>query len=161
VIRAKGEAEGFKFIQKMMDQVHSFSPSWSTAYGLFTKKQAKAALSYVTSPIYHQVEEKNNDYVALEFKEGHPIQFEFLGIPESCKNCELAEKFVNLMLSDAGQKLIMQKNYMFPVVKNVKEGTAFAEIPQFKTMNDFQIPSAQEVERLLKKWSDLRRGDSN
>jgi thiamine transport system substrate-binding protein len=160
-VRAKGEEEGFKYVQKMMDQVHSFSPSWSTAYGLFTKKQAKTALSYVTSPVYHQVEEKNNDYVALEFKEGHPIQFEFMGIPDSCKNCELAEKFVNLMLSDAGQKLIMQKNYMFPVVKNIKEGTPFAEIPQFKTLNDFQTPSTQEVERLLKKWSDLRRGDSN
>lgn len=161
VIRAKGEEEGFKFIQKMMEQVHSFSPSWSTAYGLFTKKQSKATLSYVTSPIYHQVEEKNNDFVALEFKEGHPIQFEFVGIPASCRNCELAEKFVNLMLSDEGQKTIMQKNFMFPIVKNVKEGTPFAEIPQFKTLNDFQIPSAQEVERLLKKWSDLRRGDSN
>jgi thiamine transport system substrate-binding protein len=161
VIRAKGEEEGFKYIQRMMDQVHSYSPSWSTAYGLFTKKQAKVALSYVTSPVYHQVEEKNNDYVALEFKEGHPIQFEFMAIPEACKNCELAEKFVNLMLSDEGQKLIMQKNYMFPVVKKVKDGTPFADIPQFKTLSDLQIPSTQEVERLLKKWSELRRGDSN
>ncbi len=159
VVRAKGEDEGFKFIQKIMDQVHSYSPTWSAAYGLFTKKQAKLALSYVTSPVYHQVEEKNNDYVALEFKEGHPIQYEFMGIPDFCKNCELAERFVNLMLSDQGQKLIMQKNYMFPIIKNVKEGTPFADIPQFKTLGDFQIPPAQEVERLLKKWSEVRRGD--
>lgn len=161
VVRAKGEEEGFKFIQKTMDQVHSYSPTWSAAYGLFTKKQAKLALSYVTSPVYHQIEEKNNDYVALEFKEGHPIQYEFMGIPDFCKNCELAERFVNLMLSDQGQKLIMQKNYMFPIIKNVKEGTPFANIPQFKTLGDFQIPSAQEVERLLKKWSEVRRGDGN
>jgi thiamine transport system substrate-binding protein len=161
VIRAKGEDEGFKYIQKMMDQAHSFSPSWATAYGLLTKKQVKAALSYVTSPVYHQVEEKNNDYVALEFKEGHPIQFEFMGIPESCRHCDLAEKFVNLILSEQGQKLVMQKNYMFPIVKGVKEGTPFANIPQFKTLTDFQIPSTQEVERLLKKWSELRRGELN
>lgn len=161
VIRAKGEEEGFKFIRKTMDQVHSYSPSWSAAYGLFTKKQAKMALSYVTSPVFHQVEEKNNDYVALEFKEGHPIQYEFMGIPDFCKNCELAERFVNLMLSDQGQRLIMEKNFMFPIIKGVKEDTPFAQVPQFKTLNDFQIPSAQEVERLLKKWSDVRRGDGN
>ncbi len=161
VIRAKGEDQGFKYIQKTMDQVHSYSPTWSTAYGLFTKKQVKTVLSYVTSPVYHQVEDKNNDYVALEFKEAHPIQYEFVGIPEFCKNCELAEKFVNLMLSNQGQKLIMQKNYMFPIIKNVKEGTPFADVPQFKTLNDFQIPSAQEVERLLKRWSEIRRGEGN
>ncbi|MGZ3742411.1 MAG: thiamine ABC transporter substrate-binding protein [Pseudobdellovibrionaceae bacterium] len=161
VIHAKGEEEGFKYIQKTMDQVHSYAPTWSAAYGLFTKKQAKIALSYVTSPLYHQLEEKNNDFIALEFTEGHPIQFEFLGIPESCKNCELAEKFVNLILSNEGQKLIMQKNYMFPIVKNVKEGTPFETIPEFKTLGGFQIPSVQETERLLKKWSEIRRGDGN
>lgn len=161
VIQAKGEVEGFKYIQKMMEQAHSFSPSWSAAYGLFTKKQAKIALSYVTSPVFHQIEEKNQDYVALEFKEGHPIQFEFMAIPAFCKNCELAEKFVNLLLSDEGQRLIMRKNYMFPVVKKVKEGTEFENVPHFKTLSDFQIPSTQEVERLLKRWSELRRGASN
>lgn len=159
VIHAKGEDEGFKFIRKTMEQVHSYSPTWSAAYGLFTKKQARAALSYVTSPVYHQVEEKNLDYLALEFKEGHPIQYEFMGIPEFCKNCELAERFVNLMLSEQGQKLIMEKNYMFPIIKNIKEGTPFADIPQFKTFTDFQIPSAEEVERLLQKWAEVRRGD--
>jgi len=159
VVHAKGEEEGFKFIQKMMDQVHSYSPSWSTAYGIFVKKQAKMVLSYVTSPLYHKLEERNGEYVALEFSEGHPIQFEFVGIPEFCKNCELAERFVNLMLSEEGQRLIMEKNYMFPIVKNVMEGTPFADLPKFKARSDFQIPSTQEVERFLKKWSDLRRGD--
>jgi thiamine transport system substrate-binding protein len=160
VIHEKGEEEGFKYIQKMMDQAHSFSPSWATAYGLFTKKQAKMVLSYVTSPVFHQVEEKSNDFVALQFKEPHPLQFEFVGIPEFCRNCELAERFVNLMLSGPGQKLIMEKNYMFPIVKNVKEGTPFGNLPAFKAINDFKIPSNQDVERLLKKWSDLRRGEA-
>lgn len=161
VLHAKGEEEGFKYIQKMMEQVHSYSPSWSTAYGLFTKKQAKLALSYVTSPVFHQVEEKSTDFIALEFKEPHPVQFEFVGIPEFCKNCELAERYVNLMLSNSGQKLIMEKNYMFPIVKNVKEGTPFGAVPHFKTISDFKIPSNQDVERLLKRWSELRRGEGH
>lgn len=159
VTHIKGEEEGFKYISKTMDQVHSYSPTWSAAYGLFSKKQALLALSYVTSPVYHLLEEKNSDYMALEFKEGHPIQYEFMGIPDFCRNCELAERYVNLMLSEQGQRLIMEKNYMFPIIKNVKEGTPFADVPQFKTLHEFQIPSAEEVERLLKKWTEVRRGD--
>lgn len=161
VIRTKGEDEGFKFIQKMMDQAHSFSPTWSTAYGLFTNKQAKMAYSYVTSPLYHEIEEKKKEYYAVSFVEALPVQFEFVGIPEFCRHCDLAEQFVNLMLSPEGQKIIMEKNYMFPVMKGVRENTPFATLPPMKTMDKFEILSTTEVDRLLKKWTDIRRGELN
>ncbi len=161
VVRSKGEEEGFKFLGKMMGQVHSFSPTWSTAYGLFTNKQAKIAFSYVTSPLYHEIEEKRKDYFAIPFSEALPVQFEFVGIPEFCRHCELAEQFVNLMLSNEGQKIIMEKNYMLPVMKGVRENSAFANLPQVKTMEKFEILSTTEVDRLLKRWTDIRRGELN
>ncbi|MGE5085801.1 MAG: thiamine ABC transporter substrate-binding protein [Bacillota bacterium] len=161
VVQSKGEEEGFKFLQKIMGQAHSFSPSWSTAYGLFTNKQAKIAYSYVTSPLYHEIEEKKKDYMALPFAEPLPVQFEFVGIPESCRHCDLAEKFVNLMLSQEGQKFIMEKNYMFPVMKGVRENTPFATVPDFKTMQEFKVPSTEDVEHLLKRWTEIRRGELN
>jgi thiamine transport system substrate-binding protein len=158
VIQSKGEAEGFEYLQKMMTQAHSFSPTWSSSYGLFTSKQVKMVYSYVTSPLYHEIEEKKRDYVAMTFKEPLAAQFEFMGIPEFCRHCDLAEEFVNLMLSPAGQKIIMEKNYMFPVMKGVKEGTPFASIPEFATIKKYEVPSSQEVDRLLKRWSEIRRG---
>jgi ABC transporter periplasmic binding protein, thiB subfamily len=158
VIQSKGEEEGFQYLQKMMNQAHSFSPTWSTAYGLFTNKQVKTVYSYVTSPIYHEVEEKKRDFVALSFKEPLAVQFEFMGIPEFCRHCDLAEEFVNLALSAAGQKIIMEKNYMFPVMKGVKENTPFASVPEFTTIEKFEVPSSQEVDRLLKRWAEIRRG---
>lgn len=161
VIRAKGVEEGFKYFEKLNEQVHSYSPSWSTAYGLFTKKQTKLALSYVTSPVYHQLEEKDMNYIALEFKEDHPIQVEYMGIPEFCKNCELAQAFINKMLSPEGQKIIMDRNYMLPVIQGVREGTAFAMVPRFKTIDKIETPSVSEVEDLLKRWSSVRRGEKN
>lgn len=160
VIRTKGEEEGFKYLHKMMEQAHSFSPSWSTAYGLFLKRQTMLVFSYLTSPIYHLVEEKNSDYAALEFKEAHPVQYEFLGIPEFCKQCALSERFINLMLSLEGQKIIMNRNYMFPVIKAAKDDTPFARLTP-KNLLKFEIPSSQEIDRYVKKWSELRRGDSN
>ncbi|WII70722.1 thiamine ABC transporter substrate-binding protein [Bdellovibrio sp. 22V] len=161
VIRSKGEEEGFRYLQKLMGQAHSFSPTWSTAYGLFTNKQAKLVYSYVTSPLYHEVEEKKKDYIALPFNEALPVQFEFVGIPEFCRHCDLAEQFVNLMLSPQGQKIIMEKNYMFPVMKGVIENTPFADLMNVKTMSQMEILSATEVDRLLKRWTEIRRSELN
>lgn len=164
-IKAKGEEEGLKFIQKMFDQVHSYSPSWSMAYGLFQKKKANLVYSYLTSPLYHEMVENDFNYQALTFNEPLAVQYEFLGIPEFCKQCELAEQFVNLMMSAEGQKIIMEKNFMFPVLKDVRKGTPFQTLNDIfiknKNLMPFEIPSNTDVERLLKRWSELRRGEKN
>lgn len=160
VITAKGEAEGFSFIQKLMDQVHSHSPSWSSAYGLFTNKLVKTVLSYVTSPLYHSMIEKDKNYRALEFNEGHPIQVEFGAIPNQCQSCDLAESFLRLMLSMDGQKVIMNKNFMFPVIKGVKEGTEYDTIPRYVVSTQVQFVEPQYIDQLLNKWTEFRRNES-
>lgn len=161
VIRSKGEEEGFKYLQQLMAQAHSFSPNWSTSYGLFMNNKTSLVYSYVTSPLYHEIEEKKTNFVALQFAEPLPVQFEFVGIPDFCHHCDLAEKFVNLMLSPTGQKIIMQKNYMFPVMKGIMENTPFESLRDFKTMEQMEILSQSEVDRLLKRWAEIRRGAYN
>lgn len=156
-VRSKGEDEGFKYLARLAPHAHSFAPSWSAAIGIFNRKQAKLAFSYATSPLYYQLEEKTDDVVALEFREPHPLQIEFLGVPEFCRQCELAESFVNLMLSPEGQRAIMEKNYMFPVLRGVKDGTPFAAAARFPKLMKFEIPSDAEIERLLKRWTETRR----
>lgn len=160
VLKSQGEEAGFEYIKKMMTHAHSFSPSWSTAYGLFTKKQTSLVFSYMTSPLYHQLEEKNDSYFAVTFKQPYPVQVEFLGIPEFCKNCELSEKFVNLMLSPEGQKILMEKNYMFPVLKGIRENTAFGKVPNVETL-PFEVMPEKEIDRWLKTWTELRRTERN
>lgn len=157
VLESMGEEAGFRYLRKLTEQAHSFSSSWSTAIGLFNRKQAKLVFTYSTSPIYYQQEEQSSDYVALEFEEPHPLQVEFLGVPEFCEQCELAVQFVNLVLSKEGQKIIMEKNYMYPVLRGVKEGTPFASSKYFGKVARFEIPSEAEVERRLRKWSEIRR----
>lgn len=156
LIQVKGEEAAFEFLKAFNKQVKAYSVSWSSAYGLFTRGQAKTAFSYVTSPLFHLIEEKDSDVIAAEFQEGHPLQYEFMGVPSLCKQCELAEKFVALILSEEGQKIIMEKNYMFPVVKAVREGTPFANVPPLKSY-PINIPKLSERERILKRWSALRR----
>lgn len=160
ILKTKGVDEGYKYLQKMILQAHSFSPSWSTAYGLFKAQQADLVLSYVTSPLYHVIEEKTDNFAALEMLEPQPVQVEFAGIPGFCRNCELAENFLNLMLSSDGQKIIMQKNYMMPVLKSVKAGTDFEKLKVPFRLMEIEYPTVTEVEDILKKWNEIRRESS-
>ena len=161
IYRQKKGAEADAYLQQIMGQAHSFAPSWSASYGFFSQGQTELVFSYVTSPLYHQLEEKKDDFIALNFEEPHPVQIEYLGVPDFCRNCELAESFVSLILSADGQKIIMEKNYMFPVVKGVLEGTPFDILSQWKTHSPESIPKNSEAEALIKKWVDIRRGDLN
>ena len=63
IINQFGEETLYQFIKK----AYLISPSWSTAYGLFTKKQTHAAFSYLTSLAYHWIEENNTDFQIMNF----------------------------------------------------------------------------------------------
>lgn len=156
--KSMSEEEYKKYLEQIIDQAHSFSPSWTTAYGLFIKKQVHYVFSYMTSPIYHQLIEKNSNYYALPFPEKHPVQVEFAGIPADCRQCEKAEQFINLMMSDEGQKIIMNKNFMFPVLTSIKQGTLFNDI-NVKNVISFEIPSVNDIESLIGDWSEVRKGN--
>ena len=159
LVKLKGEEEAFKYLAKLSENIMSISPSWSSAYGLFQKGQAKTVFSYVTSPIYHLVEEKSQDYQVAEFSEGHPMQVEYVGIPAVCKSCELAEKFVTFMLSPQGQSILMNKNYMLPVLRGVRKDTPFDAVANIKIFENSEIPSMVEREKILQHWAEFRRSN--
>jgi thiamine transport system substrate-binding protein len=157
VVKSKGEEAGYQFIEQLLGQVSSVSPSWSSAMGLFNKDPGQLVFSYVTSPLYYQIEENKNEFAAYDFEEPLPLQVEFLAIPDFCRRCELSEKFVNLLLSAEGQKILMQKNYMMPVLKGVKDGTPFADVTHGRKFLDFEIPAEDRVNSMIKKWGEIRR----
>ncbi|MBC7752831.1 MAG: thiamine ABC transporter substrate-binding protein [Moraxellaceae bacterium] len=158
VASTQNEDQAIQFLKDLNAHAHSFSPSWSTAYGLFKNKNADVVLSYITSPIYHLVEENDSNYQALEFSEGLPVQVEFMGLLASCKNCEAAQKFISFVQSKDGQRIIMNKNYMLPMDKQITEGTAFDTLRVFKLL-DFKVYSKEEINKWLRIWSDIRKND--
>jgi thiamine transport system substrate-binding protein len=149
VLSEKGEEKGFEFLEHLKPQLATVSPSWSAAYGLFTKNGAKLAFSYLTSPVYHWVQEKNEKYKAAVFQTGHPVQVEYAAVPESCLHCEAGERFARYLLRSETQAIIMQKNYMLPVVPEVATGTAFEKLPQVKILDGV------DREQWMKKRDDL------
>ncbi len=158
VMQTRSESEAVQFLKKMNQQAHSYSAGWSAAYGLFTNQQTDLVLSYVTSPIYHLLEEQNSGYKSIEFNEGHPVQIEFAGVPDTCQNCEAGLKFIQFMQTPEAQKIIMSKNYMLPIYKPAQEATAFDTIKIYKLLSK-PLPTKDEIQRWLNIWSEIRKGE--
>ncbi len=89
---------------------------WSDSYNLFMQGEADMLLSYNSSPIFNMIVEKNHDIKAAQFKEGHYLQIELIGKLKLSKAPELADKFINLVLSQSFQRTVPISNYMLPVV---------------------------------------------
>jgi len=75
-------------------------------------------LSYTTSPAYHIIEEKKENYAAAEFSEGHYLQVEVAAQLASSKQPKLAQQFMQFMVSPAFQQTIPTGNWMYPVIKS-------------------------------------------
>jgi thiamine transport system substrate-binding protein len=138
----------------MKSKVHSFAPDWSAAYGLFKKNQSKAVFTYLTSLVYHLDEEKDDSYEVAVFDQGHPVQIEYAAVPDTCRSCALAERFVEFLTEESSQKTLMNKNFMLPIVKGVEQGTSFAKLPELKLLPPDQLDTfVDQQEDLLKAWT--------
>lgn len=156
VLNVKGEEAGFEYLKKLKRQLHSVSQSWSTSYGLFKQGQAKLTFSYVTSPVYHQIEEKDRSFRAALFREGQPYQVEYAAIPESCRNCPMAEAFVRFLLTPEAQALVMKKNYMLPVIEGVVSDSSPFQTENLKLVEVTLRPEWFARRReLLERWKEL------
>jgi thiamine transport system substrate-binding protein len=102
-------------------RIVTFTKGWSEAYGLFLKGEADMVLSYTTSPAYHIVAEKKDNYKAASFAEGHYLSVELVGMTRTTKQPELARTFMDFVLSDAFQSAIPTTNWMYPA-KNPPSG---------------------------------------
>jgi len=156
VLDQKGVELGFEFLRALKKSIHTVGSSWSITYGIFQKGQAKLGLSYFTSPIYHLTQENNPKYRVAIFYDGHPVQVEYAGVPASCEKCDRAIEFLQFLIEPEIQKIIMQKNYMLPVVDSVVEGTPFDDLPDFKIRPLKTLPELQKRRvELLKRWKEL------
>jgi thiamine transport system substrate-binding protein len=100
----------------LADNIVTVTPGWSEAYGLFLEGEADMVLSYTTSPAYHLLAESDDTKAAALFDEGHYMQIEVAGKLAATDQPDLADKFLDFMLSDGFQSVIPQTNWMYPAV---------------------------------------------
>jgi len=129
------------------------APTWSSAYGLFKKNQAKAVFSYQTSLVYHRAVEKDYRYEFMQFSEGHPAQIEYAFVPDACWNCTVAKKFVENLLTPEVQKILAEKNFMLPVIKNVELSEEFQKLPKVKILPREGLDQfARRQSEIIEEW---------
>jgi len=100
----------------LADNIVTVTPGWSEAYGLFLEGEADMVLSYTTSPAYHLIAESDDSKAAALFDEGHYMQIEVAGKLTATDQPELADKFLDFMLTEAFQTALPQTNWMYPAV---------------------------------------------
>lgn len=102
--------------QALSDNIVTVTPGWSEAYGLFLEGEADMVLSYTTSPAYHLIAESDDTKGAALFDEGHYMQIEVAGKLAATDQPDLADQFLDFMLTDDFQSVIPQTNWMYPAV---------------------------------------------
>ena len=100
----------------LADNIVTVTPGWSEAYGLFLEGEADAVLSYTTSPAYHLIAEGDASKVAWPFAEGHYMQVEVAGKIAGTDQPDLADAFLQFMLTSGFQSAIPTTNWMYPAV---------------------------------------------
>ncbi len=142
--------EVIDFLKNFRKQLYGLPASWSTSYALFQRGYVDLSFSYLTSLLYHQ-SQKQKDFYPVIFKKGHPFQVEMAAISHFCLQCRLAQKFVQFLLTPTAQRILLSKNYMFPVI-SLKEKSLLSlskvRLISYKKLNVFE----NHKEQLLKLW---------
>ncbi|WP_170351149.1 thiamine ABC transporter substrate binding subunit [Ruegeria atlantica] len=100
----------------LADNIVTVTKGWSEAYGLFLEGEADMVLSYTTSPAYHLIVEDDASKAAAAFDEGHYMQVEVAAKLAGTDQPELADQFLEFMVSDTFQQIIPTTNWMYPAV---------------------------------------------
>ncbi|EGR2182125.1 thiamine ABC transporter substrate binding subunit [Vibrio parahaemolyticus] len=134
--------------QKLASKTVTVTKGWSEAYSMFLNGESDLVLSYTTSPAYHLIAENDSKFATANFSEGHYMQVEVAAKVKGSKNSELADQFMNFILSDEFQSAMPAGNWMYPVTD--------VELPKgFETLS---VPSkslsfsADEVAKMRKSW---------
>ena len=115
-VKAAYGDEAASIWEGLADNVVTVTPGWSEAYGLFLEGEADMVLSYTTSPAYHLIAEEDASKASVKFDEGHYLQIEVAAKLAASDQPELADKFLNFMVSEAFQIIIPTTNWMYPAV---------------------------------------------
>lgn len=97
-------------------KILTVTPGWSEAYGLFLDGEADFVLSYTTSPAYHSLAEGDESKAAALFEEGHYMQIEVMAMMKRSAEPDLAQAFLQFMISPEAQAALPMTNWMYPVI---------------------------------------------
>ena len=99
---------------KLARKTLTVTKGWSESYGMFTDGEADMVLSYTTSPAYHIIAEEDETKRAAIFDEGHYFMTELAAQVKGSAQPELAQAFMDFVLSETFPTMIPTANWSFP-----------------------------------------------
>ena len=140
-------------LKRFNNNVLTYTPGWSEAYGIFLEGKADLVLSYSTSPFYHQEYEDEYKYKAIEFTDGHLATKEIVYVRPDSEKQKLGKEFVEFMMRDDIQKIIAQMNIMYPASEN--DNNIPYKMRQLKKPKEIKYDDFLEAEPLIKIWLEV------
>jgi thiamine transport system substrate-binding protein len=150
-------------ISDLRKQWMTLAPSWDSSYKMFLAKDAPMVWSYLTSLAYHASKDELDQYDYIDFKEGLPLQVEGMAlvnkVGDPFKGNPCNEKFLNYVYQPEVQSILVSKQWMMPVMKNVALPKLFSAVPEVKKSAEFPL-SVEKVDRLISRFGKEVSGDS-
>ena len=140
-------------LKKFNNNVLTYTPGWSEAYGIFLEGKADLVLSYSTSPFYHQEYEDEYKYKAIEFTDGHLVTKEIVYVRPDSEKQNLGKEFIEFMMRDDIQKIIAQMNIMYPAREN--DNNIPDRMRKLKKPKEIKYDNFLEAEPLIKIWLEV------
>ena len=140
-------------LKRFNNNVLTYTPGWSEAYGIFLEGKADLVLSYSTSPFYHQEYEDEYKYKAIEFTDGHLATKEIVYVRPDSEKQKLGKEFVEFMMRDNIQKIIAQMNIMYPAREN--DNNIPDRMRKLKKPKEIKYDNFLEAEPLIKIWLEV------
>jgi ABC transporter periplasmic binding protein, thiB subfamily len=140
-------------LKKFNNNVLTYTPGWSEAYGIFLEGKADLVLSYSTSPFYHQEYEDEYKYKSIEFTGGHLATKEIVYVRPDSEKQKLGKEFIEFMMRDNIQKIIAQMNIMYPAREN--DNNIPDKMRELKKPKEIEYDNFLEAEPLIKIWLEV------
>lgn len=150
-----GEENFLNYWSRLKDSILTVTPGWDEAFNLLELGEADMMVSYATDGAYSYHEYGVLKYMPIAMQEGAFVQVEYASIVKGAANRDLAEKFIDFLLSEGFQREVPLNQWMYPVVE-VEMPEAFEYALKIdKTVSiDYEIVS-EKLDSWLDSWAEL------
>ena len=144
---------------RLSDKIVTVTAGWSESYGMFTEGEVDMVLSYTTSPAYHIIAEDDDTKRAAIFPEGHYVMVETVAQVAATDQPDLAQTFMDFVLSPAFQAIIPEGNWSLPAkaAGPLPEGFERLDMPERAILFDAQEAAAVREDAIAAFEAGMRR----
>ncbi len=161
-IAVYGEDHYLDYWEKLEPTIFHIYPDWTSAFdtAFVQNKEAPMVLSYDVDPAYFYYEDEVTRYKAVIPEEGGWLQLEFVGIVNDSKHQELAQQYMEFMLSREFQENLPLYQWAFPIDTSIQLPECYdyaVNADKYITLPLEDIANKSQI--WLEQWIEMIIGD--